>query len=139
MIYSPCVALATTDIQYQKNTKLGEKIVFEFTRRKNLDVSMIIKEDGVFLLLNFKRHRTKFLKKQRTFCAKVYCGEISLEKMFTGINEWFDKLADDQLLERLEDSPNNNKPIISIAPRIKFDFNVPEEEITTLLWPLSFS
>ena len=58
--------------------------------------------------------------------------------MFTEINEWFDKLSDDQLLERLEDSPNNYKPIINISPRIKFDFNVPEEEITTLLWSLSF-
>lgn len=77
------------------------------------------------------------LKGQRTFYAQVFTGEITLEKTLEKIRIWLETITEDYLLEILEDSPVKYRPVISISPRIKIDFNLTEEEVMFFLRPSS--
>ncbi len=113
--------------------------MFEFLKKRYVTISLIISGDNVFMLLNFKKYRTKFLKGQRMFYARVLFSGLSFEEFCVQIREWAETVTEDYLLERLENSPNNSRPIFYVTPKLKFDFNVVEEEVTTLLLPLSSS
>ena len=113
--------------------------MFRFVNRKAMNVSIIITNNGVFLVFNFRKHRTKYLKNYRKFYAKVFSGEISIERLFTSLEEWLDSMTDGYLLERLEDSPNNSRPVIKISAKTTIDFNVVEDEVVSELLPPPFS
>lgn len=107
--------------------------MFKFLEKRGADIFLVITSEYIYAVFNFKRPRKKMLKGQRLFCARVFVGELSIQKFFDELRNWLETTTEDYLLERLEDSPNNNRPIINITSRIKIDFNVMEEEVATLI------
>lgn len=107
--------------------------MFKFLEKRGVDIFLVITPKNIYAVFNFKRPRKKMLKGQRLFCARVFVGELSIQKFFDELRNWLETTTEDYLLERLEDSPNNNRPIINITSRIKIDFNVMEEEVATLI------
>lgn len=103
--------------------------MFRFLGKRYVDISMILKDNSIFLVFSFKKYRTKMLKGQRIFYAQVFCGEVSFEKFFSELRSWLEVTTEDYLLERLEDSPKQSRPIIGISDYIKLDFNATEEEV----------
>lgn len=71
------------------------------------------------------------LKGQRTFYARVFCGEISFDTFFSEIRSWLETTTEDYLLERLDNSPVNKRPIVQVSNRIHLDFNTVEEEVVS--------
>lgn len=111
--------------------------MFKFLEKRNVDIFLVITTNNIYAVFNFKRPRKKMLKGQRLFCAKIFVGELSISKFFEDFRNWLETTTEDYLLERLDNSPNTNRPIINITPRIKIDFNVVEEEVAILLPSLS--
>jgi hypothetical protein len=107
--------------------------MFKFLEKRGVDIFLVITPENIYAVFNFKRPRKKMLKGQRLFCAKIFVGELSIQKFFDELRNWLETTTEDYLLERLDDSPNNSRPIINITPRIKIDFNVVEEEVATLI------
>lgn len=112
--------------------------MFKFLEKRGVDIFLVITSEYIYVVFNFKRPRKKMLKGQRLFYARVFTGELSVAKFFEDFRNWLETTTEDYLLERLEDSPNTNRPIINITPRVKIDFNVVEEEVITL-FPSLFS
>lgn len=107
--------------------------MFKFLEKRGVDIFLVITSKNVYAVFNFKRPRKKMLKGQRLFCAQIFVGELSVQKFFDEFRNWLETTTEDYLLERLDDSPNSNRPIINITPRIKIDFNVSEEDVSMLL------
>lgn len=112
--------------------------MFKFLEKRGVDIFLVISASNIYAVFNFKHPRRKMLKGQRLFCSRLFIGELSVAKFFEDFRNWLETTTEDYLLERLEDSPNTNRPIINITPRIKIDFNVVEEEVITL-FPSLFS
>ena len=70
---------------------------------------------------------------QRVFYCRVYFGDVSIYNIYINIKRWLDKTTEDYILEMLEDTPLQFKPIFTIHPRIKLDFNVDESEVISYI------
>ena len=108
-------------------------MLFPSFNKRQLKISMVLTGSDMFLVFNFSKRRTKFLKGQRKFYAKVFTGEVNLSYTLKAIRIWLESTTEDYILERLEDSPVKYRPVLVIAPRVKLDFNVTEEDVTSLL------
>jgi hypothetical protein len=108
-------------------------VLFPSLLKRQMTASLLLTHDKLFLTLDFKRRRTKFLKKERKFYARVFTGEISIEETLKEIRNWLEVTTEDFILEKLEDYPGKYRPTIRITPRILLDFNVTSEEVTALL------
>lgn len=108
-------------------------MLFPAFHKRQCKISMVVTAKDMFLVFNFGKRRTKFLKSQRKFYAKVFTGEVTVNYTLEVLRNWLESITEDYLLERLEDSPVKYRPVIVVAPRVKLDFNVTEEEVISLL------
>lgn len=107
-------------------------MLFPSLNKKQLTISILLTHNSCFLLFKFKKRRTKFLKYQRTFYAKVYTGKLTVAETLDCIRAWLESITEDYLLEKLEDSPAKYRPIFKIAEGVRIDFNVLPEELPTV-------
>ena len=108
-------------------------MLFPALNKRQLKTVIVITYDKTFLIFKFSQSRRKYLKNQRIFYAQLITGEISFNKTMEELRNWLEGVTEDYLLEKLEDSPNKYRPTISIAPRVKIDFNLTEEDVKSLL------
>jgi hypothetical protein len=99
--------------------------------KRQCTISSVMTADRLYLTFKFTQPRRKMLKMQRVFYCRVYFGDIDIYNIYTNIKNWLDETTEDYLLEVLEDTPNNSRPVIKIHPSVRLDFNVDELEVTS--------
>jgi hypothetical protein len=109
-------------------------MLFRALSKRQLKISLVLTHNALFAVFHFERRRTKFLKSQRTFYARIFTGEINIGDTLEQLRIWLEGITEDYLLEKLEDSPLKYRPVIKVTPKIKLDFNVTEDEVKALLW-----
>lgn len=108
-------------------------MLFPALYKKQLKTVIVMSGEKVFLIFKFSQSRRKYLRNQRTFYAQLITGEVSLSYTLEQLRNWLEGVTEDYLLEKLEDSPTKYRPIITVAPRIRLDFNVTEDDVKALL------
>jgi len=108
-------------------------MLFPALFKRQLKISLLLTHNALFAVFRFEKRRTRFLKGQRVFYARIFTGEISIGDTLEQLRIWLEGITEDYLLEILEDSPLKYRPVIKVMPRIKIDFNVTEEDVKALL------
>jgi hypothetical protein len=101
--------------------------------KRQCTISSVMTAEKLYLVFKFTQPRRKMLKMQRVFYCRVYFGDIDVCNIYINIKRWLDEATDDYILEMLEDTPTKFKPIFTIHPRIKLDFNVDESEVISYI------
>ena len=101
--------------------------------KRQCTISSVMTAERLYLIFKFTQPRRRMLKMQRVFYCRVYFGDIDLYNIYTNIKNWLDGTTEDYILEMLEDTPIKFKPIFTIHPRVKLDFNVDEAEVISYI------
>ena len=101
--------------------------------KRQCTISSVMTAERLYLVFKFKQPRRRMLKMQRVFYCRVQFGDIDLYNIYINIKNWLDETTEDYILEMLEDTPINFKPIFTIHPRVKLDFNVDESEVISYI------
>lgn len=101
--------------------------------KRQCTISSVMTAERLYLVFKFTQPRRRMLKMQRVFYCRVYFGDIELHNIYINIKNWLDETTEDYILEMLEDTPTKFKPIFTIHPRVKLDFNVDELEVISYI------
>ena len=99
---------------------------FGFLERKTSTLMIVFSSYGVRIVFISKRGRQKMLKDKRVWFARVAMTKkgYSAEVIVDTIRRWWESMDEEELFQRLLNSPEHSKPVILFDNTMFINFNV---------------
>lgn len=94
------------------------------------EVSFLLKPEGMYMILKFKKRRVQFLRRQYIFIGKIYFkrGYKTFDERFDVVKRWASQIDFDELKEKFFEAGAVRRPVIHFNNEMRIDFNTALEE-----------
>jgi hypothetical protein len=99
--------------------------------KKQSALALVVTGSNRFVIITNQMYRKKMLRNTKVFVGTLIVRNSSWNLTYTAdlLRQWWESVDDVALIQRLNESPINDKPLISFDNLLRIDFNTKRSDL----------